>query len=344
LRPLFRGLPSQAQAATRSQIPAILFGITGEEVLADAMRIAYWRVKPVVIGQGDAPTGQTDPLLRDPVGQKAALLSRPNHLAIMHDLGKTPCSNSQWFVALEEEGFDAVEVFFSVDADGVVLGGGDVEAEAVFEETELLEALGTFEGAGGELGEAVECVAAVGVEADVLPILRVGAVAVVWDGGAGEVEGTAVGSGDDLDRVGIGDVLGGAEDLERGDVDVRVGERGQKGGKVLRLEQGLVALDVDVDLGRNALGDGVDAVGAAGEVGRGELDGPAVGAADGGDLLGVGGDNDVVELRAGAGGLVDPSEHGVAGEIAQDLVRQAGGGETGRDDAEGAESRHGMTF
>ena len=54
-----------------------------------------------------------------------------------------------------EEGFDAVEVLFGVDTDGVVLGGGDVEIEAVFEEAELLEALGKFEGAGGKLGEAV---------------------------------------------------------------------------------------------------------------------------------------------------------------------------------------------
>ena len=126
-------------------------------------------------------------------------------------------------------------------------------------------------------------------------------------------------------------------DLEGGDVDVGVREGREQSGEVLGLEQRLVALDVDVDLGGDALGDGVDAVGAAGEVGRGELDGPAVGAAEGGDLLGVGGDDDVVELRAGAGGLVDPGEHGAAGDLAQDLAGQAGGGETGGDDAEGAE-------
>ena len=113
---------------------------------------------------------------------------------------------------------------------------------------------------------------------------------------------------------------------------------------MVRFEQGLVALDVDVDLGGNALGDGVDAVGTAGEVGGGELDGPAVGAAERGDLFGVGGDDEVVELGAGAGGLVDPGEHGAAGDLAQDLARQPAGGETGGDDAEGAESRHGMTF
>ena len=73
-----------------------------------------------------------------------------------------------------EEGFDAVEVLFGVDADGVVLGGGDVEVEAVFEQAKLLEALGELERAGRELGEAVEGVAAIGVEADVLPVVGVG--------------------------------------------------------------------------------------------------------------------------------------------------------------------------
>ncbi len=48
-----------------------------------------------------------------------------------------------------EEGFDAVEVFFGVDAYGVEVGGFDVDVDAVFEEAELLEALGLFEDAGG---------------------------------------------------------------------------------------------------------------------------------------------------------------------------------------------------
>jgi hypothetical protein len=248
-------------------------------------------------------------------------------------------------VARAEEGFDAVEVLFGIDADGVVLGGGDVEGEAVFEEAELLETLGALEGAGRELGEAVEGGAAIGVEADVLPVLGMGLVAsfvpIVGDGGAREVKGAAVGGGDDLDRVGIGDVLFRAGDLEGRDVDVGVLEGCEQGGEVLGLEQGLVALDVDVDLGGEALGDGVDAVGAAGEVGRGELDGPAVGAAERGDLFGVGGDDDLIELGAGASGLVNPGEHGTAGDLAQNLARQAGGGETGGNDAEGAEGRHG---
>ncbi len=71
-------------------------------------------------------------------------------------------------------------------------------------------------------------------------------------------------------------------------------------------EEGFVTLDIDVDAGVNLLGDGVDAVGAAGQVGRSELDGPVVLPAELGYLVGVGGDNDAVELGAGVGGFVDP--------------------------------------
>ena len=146
------------------------------------------------------------------------------------------------------------------------------------------------------------------------------AVAVVGDGGAGEVEGAAVGGGDDFDGVWVVDVVGGAEDFEGGDFDVAVGEGAEQRGEVFGFEEGFVALDVDVDVGVDQLGDGVDAVGAAGEVGRGELDGPVVLAAEVGDFVGVGGDEDAVELGAGAGGLVDPGEHGPAGDGAEDFA------------------------
>ena len=41
-------------------------------------------------------------------------------------------------------------------------------------------------------------------------------------------------------------------------------------------------------------------------------------------------------LGAGAGGVVDPGEHGAAGDLAEDLARQARGGQAGRDGAESA--------
>ena len=62
-----------------------------------------------------------------------------------------------------EEGFDAAEVFFGVDTDGVEVGGFDVDVDAVFEEAELFETFALFEDAGGQSGEAQERGSAVGV-------------------------------------------------------------------------------------------------------------------------------------------------------------------------------------
>ena len=126
--------------------------------------------------------------------------------------------------ACGEDGFDLLEVIFGVDADGVEVGGFDVQADAVFEIAELFEPLGLLEFTGGQGGEAVESSFAIGVEADVLPVAGAGGVAVVRDGGAGEVEGAAVCGGDDFYGVGIGDIVWGAADLEGGDVDVGVAE------------------------------------------------------------------------------------------------------------------------
>ena len=243
-----------------------------------------------------------------------------------------------------EKLLDQEEVGFGVDADGVVMGGLDDDVQAILEEAKLLEALGAFECAGGQGGEGVERGLAISVEADVLPVLRcgIGRVAVVGDGGAGEVEGAAIGCGDDLDGVGIGDVLRGAEDFEGGDVGVRVGEGMEERGDVFGTEQRLVALDVDVDVGIVKLRDGVDAVSAAGEIGGGELHGAVELMAEGDDFVGVGGDQDAVELRAGARGFNHPREQRLAGDLTQHLARQAGGGEAGRNDAEDAEgSGHG---
>ena len=101
-------------------------------------------------------------------------------------------------------------------------------------------------------------------------------------------------------------------------------------------EEWLVALDVHVDVCGVALGDGVDAVGAAREIGAGHDVRPGVMAAEGSDFFGVGGDEDGVELRARAGSVVDPREHGPAGDFAENFARETGGGEARRDDAESA--------
>ena len=168
-----------------------------------------------------------------------------------------------------------------------------------------------------------------------------GGVALMRDRGAGKIEGTAGGGGDHLDGVGVGEVLGRAGDLEGGDVDFGVGKGLEQGGEVLGTEERLVGLDVDVDLGRVLESDGVDAIGAAVKRGRSEDGGPAVGAAKGHDFVAVGGDEEVVKLRAGAGGFVHPGEHGTAGDDAQNLPRQSRAAEAGGNDAERARAaRH----
>ena len=103
---------------------------------------------------------------------------------------------------------------------------------------------------------------------------------------------------------------------------------------MLGAQEGFVALDVDVDVCRVLLGDGVHAVGAAGEIGAGHDAGPGVMVAEGSDFFGVWGDEDRVELGAGAGGVVDPGKHGAAGDFAQNFAWKTGGGEARGDNAE----------
>lgn len=208
-----------------------------------------------------------------------------------------------------------------------------MDGDAIFEESELLEALVALEGAGDEGREALEGDFAVGVEADVLPVNGLLGVAVVGDGGAGEVEGLTVVCGHYFYGVRIGDVAGSAADFEGRDLDFGRGEGCQQSGEVFGAEERLIPLNVDIDGGGDEVGDGVNTVGSAGEIGRGEEDGPVMLAAEAGYFFGVGGDEDMVELGAGAGGLVDPGEHRFAGDRAQDLAGETGGMEAGRNDA-----------
>ena len=201
----------------------------------------------------------------------------------------------------------------------------------------MFEALGEFEAADGQGGEALERRFAVCVEADVLPVLRRTIIAVVGDGRAGEVKGAAVGGGDNFDGVRVGDIFGAAEYFQSGDFDVELRERTQERGEVFGFEEGLVALDVDVDLGGDLLRYGVGAIGAAGQVCGGELDRPLVAVAEFGYFVRVGGDDDTVELRAGDGRFEDPGDHGAAGDAAKDFASEACGGEASGDDTEDGE-------
>lgn len=237
---------------------------------------------------------------------------------------------------MEEKGFDFVEVLFCVYAYGVCGGFGYVDVDVVFEQAELLEAFDLFERRGWERGEALESGAAVGVEAKVLPAGCAEHVTVVRDGGAGEVERVAVWGGDYFDYVGVGEAGVRAADFERGYGDFGAGEGVEQGFDVAGLEEWFVGLDVDVDVGRDLASYGKEAVAAAGEIGRGHQAAPVARGTELGDLFGVGRDDDFVELRAAEGGFNNPGQERLAAEIAEDLARQARGGEARGDDSEDA--------
>ena len=101
-----------------------------------------------------------------------------------------------------------------------------------------------------------------------------------------------------------------------------------KGGGV---DQRLVAHQLQVKVG---ILDGADLPDAAGRgivVGAGHQIAHAVGLAGIGDALVIGSDEDVVQLGAGFGGLVDPPDHGFAQHIRQRLAGHTGACITGRD-------------
>ncbi len=170
-----------------------------------------------------------------------------------------------------------------------------------------------------------------------LEVVGVRGVAVIRDGGAGEVEGAAVAGGDNFDGIWVGDVFRAAVDFEGGGVNVILSEGHEQSVDVVWAQEGLVALDVDVDVEAavgGVLGDGVKAVGAAGQAGVGEQAGDIVLCAERRNLGGVGGDDDVVKPGAGLRRTVDPKQEGFAEDGAQDLAGQARGTQARGDDAE----------
>jgi hypothetical protein len=170
----------------------------------------------------------------------------------------------------------------------------------------------------------------------VLPAGRSLAVAVIRNGGAGEVEGAIVGGGDYFDDVGVGDTVVRAADFEGGDGDFGTRERVEQGFDVRGLEERLVGLDVDVDVGGDLASYGKEAVAAAGEIGRGHQAAPVAGGAEPGDLFGVGCDDDPVELRAAEGGFNNPGQKGLAAESAKNFAGETRGGEARGNDSEDA--------
>ena len=94
------------------------------------------------------------------------------------------------------------------------------------------------------------------------------------DGGARKVEGAIVGGGDDFDRAGIINVVRRAADGQRRDLHFGALEKLEHRREVVGGEKRFVALDVDVDVSGDGLGDRPDAIGAAGAVLRREASEP----------------------------------------------------------------------
>ena len=174
---------------------------------------------------------------------------------------------------------------------------------------------------------------AVQLDAGDLLVLEVEGAFRVGDGAAGDEQDLPRCIGDDL-LVGEVDDVGGMLHNVGEDGDV-AGVLGQgirqdevKGGGV---DQRLVAHQLQVKVG---ILDGADLPDAAGRgivVGAGHQIAHAVGLAGIGDALVIGSDEDVVQLGAGFGGLVDPPDHGFAQHIRQRLAGHTGACITGRD-------------
>ena len=91
--------------------------------------------------------------------------------------------------------------------------------------------------------------------------------------------------------------------------------------------QRLIALYVDVNVGIDRLRDFVHPIGSAAMFRRSQAIVPAVLAADRRNLFRIGGHDDILQLRARAGSVVNMRQHGTAGNLAKNFARQAGRGQ-----------------
>ena len=100
---------------------------------------------------------------------------------------------------------------------------GDVDGDAIFQETKLLQSLTALERRLRKRAEAIERGLAVGVKAQVLEIAdAAGVVAIEWDARAGKIQGAAMAIGHDFHRVGIVDILRRARSLHGANIAARV--------------------------------------------------------------------------------------------------------------------------
>ena len=204
----------------------------------------------------------------------------------------------------------------------------------MLEGAELLQGLRPLERGRRQRDVALQELAPVGVQADVLPERRLRrGVAAMGDRRAGEVEREAPAVDDDLHPVRIGEVrrLG------------AVHQRGHRGlGGLLEgrddgvdheaLDQGLVALDVHHDVVGEAAARLGEPVGAGRVVRARQQRSRPEAAAGLGDARVVGGDEHVAEPLRPARALVHPLEHGQAGDRRQRLPGEAARRVPGRND------------
>lgn len=213
-----------------------------------------------------------------------------------------------------------------VDAEDVVLGFVNADAEAVVEKAELFELLGPLAFTGGQLGNFSEGGGSEGVEADVfVECFGRGGVAVVRDLAAGEIEGVSFVIADDFGDLGIGGVVGVGDFLFEGpEVAVVIGGLEEVADHLL-VDEGFVALPIDPNVSVDEiffekLDEALSAVGTA-------LGGHDGSAAEGLDevcgFMGVDGEYDFVKEGNFARGVPDPLEQGFVFEHRKHLAGEA---------------------
>ena len=100
---------------------------------------------------------------------------------------------------------------------------------------------------------------------------------------------------------------------------------------MLASRQRLVALYIDVHIGRHSLRHLMHAVGSATVRGRSHTYAPPVGSADCSNFFRVSGYDNVIERRTGPRSLVNMRQHGSAIDITQDFAWQGGSQPGGND-------------
>ena len=178
-----------------------------------------------------------------------------------------------------------------------------------------------------------QCLLAVQLNAGDLLVLEIQRALRVGDGAAGDQQDLPCGVRHDLLVREVDDVGGVFHNVrQHRDVIGVIGQRVRQDQVERRgVDQRLVAHELQVEVGVLDGADLPDAPGGGVVVGAGHNIPHIVGFAGVGNALVVGGDEHIVQLRAGPGGLVDPVDHRFAQHIGQRLARHPGTGVARRD-------------